>query len=140
MAGMQKYMNYFETTPYPFRNSLDQSHQLPSRALSRARMAPKYGPFFVSRSLQPEYNSTTLYLPISQKYPSFKCLKSRGLHKSEKFAPVSMTVFIQSSKRMPQKNLATEILLFDFELFIGDRFDFIPYQRHADKLQEEIMN
>jgi len=41
---------------------------------------------------------------------------------------------------MPQKKMATEILLFDFELFIGDRFDFIPYQRHADKLQEEIMN
>jgi hypothetical protein len=41
---------------------------------------------------------------------------------------------------MPQKNLATEILVFDFELFIGDLFDFIPYQRHVDKLQEEIMN
>ncbi len=69
MAGMQKYMNYFETTPYPFRNSLDQPHQLPSRALSRARMAPKYSPIFTRKALQRHYNSTTLYLPNRQKCP-----------------------------------------------------------------------
>jgi len=32
---------------------------------------------------------------------------------------------------MPQnKNVAAEILSFDFELFIGVRFDFIPYNYH----------
>jgi len=36
-----------------------------------------------------------------------------------------------------KKFVATGIIVFDFELFIGDRFDFIPYQRHADKLQKE---
>jgi hypothetical protein len=60
----------------------------------------------------------------SKKFSSHKSCNAKRLEKSQKLVTVSMAVFGQGSKRIPQKEfVATEILLFDFEFFIGGRCD-----------------
>jgi hypothetical protein len=66
---------------------------IPPANQKRTEPRPKYpqnGPIFRRKSVQPIYNPKARYLPISQKFPSRKCLNHSALQKSQNLRTDSM--------------------------------------------------
>ncbi len=84
---------------------------------------PKHGLVFMSWPIQPFHNPKAHYLATLQKCPFRNLLVSSGLWKSKNLATFfNVRSLICRNEDASKKIVATGILIFDFELFIGDRF------------------